>query len=110
MKLLLTKDQVKSMTVDEINDILVDEFQYDDFAWQLEKKVKVDDPKRAVGLEKILYQCPHCKTEYEMSSSGTSIKCNSCGKSWSMTEYGQLVADNCETEFSHIPDWYEWER
>jgi hypothetical protein len=27
-----------------------------------------------------------------------------------MTELGELAADNGETEFSHIPDWYEWER
>ena len=24
--------------------------------------------------------------------------------------YGELRADEGETEFSHIPDWYEWER
>lgn len=110
MKLLFTQDQLKNLSVEEINHKLVEEFQYDDFAWQLENKIKVVDPQRAVGLEKILYQCPHCKTEYEMSSNGTSLKCNSCGKTWTMTEYGQLSADNGETEFSHIPDWYEWER
>ena len=27
-----------------------------------------------------------------------------------MTELGELRADEGETEFSHIPDWYEWER
>lgn len=27
-----------------------------------------------------------------------------------MTEYGELEAKDGETEFSHIPDWYEWER
>jgi hypothetical protein len=27
-----------------------------------------------------------------------------------MSEYGELTAVEGETEFSHIPDWYEWER
>jgi hypothetical protein len=27
-----------------------------------------------------------------------------------MNEYGQLGALDKNTEFSHIPDWYEWER
>ena len=27
-----------------------------------------------------------------------------------MTELGELAAKNGQTEFSHIPDWYEWER
>lgn len=110
MRLLFTKDQVEKLTVGEINSRIVEEFQYDDFAWQLKNKTKIEDPQRAVGLEKILYQCPHCKKEFEMLGSGTTLKCNSCGKTWTMTEYGQLIADDGETEFAHIPDWYEWER
>ena len=27
-----------------------------------------------------------------------------------MTEYGQLAANEGETEYAHIPDWYQWER
>jgi hypothetical protein len=27
-----------------------------------------------------------------------------------MDEYGVLSADDGKTEFSHIPDWFEWER
>ena len=27
-----------------------------------------------------------------------------------MSELGELSADTGETEFPHIPDWYEWER
>ena len=45
-----------------------------------------------------------------MSSKGDTIKCEHCGKSWRMTELGELVANDGETEFSHIPDWYEWQR
>jgi hypothetical protein len=45
-----------------------------------------------------------------MSSKGTQIRCDACGKSWTMTETGELSADRGVTEFSHIPDWYEWER
>ena len=45
-----------------------------------------------------------------MSSKGTILRCNACGKEWNMTELGELEALSGETEFSHIPDWYEWER
>ena len=45
-----------------------------------------------------------------MSSSGTEIFCTACGKRWGMQEDGSLRALSGETEFSHIPDWYEWER
>ena len=38
---------------------------------------------------------------------GTEIFCEECGKRWRMTELGELEALSGETEFSHIPDWYE---
>lgn len=110
MKLMFTPEDLKTLTVDEINAALVQEFQYDEFRWQKEKGIIVDCPDRAVGLEKILYQCPHCKTEYGMKSEGIHLHCEACGKVWQMTELGELKAEEGETEFSHIPDWYEWER
>ena len=110
MKLLFTADDVKDLSVDEINARIVEEFQYDDFKWQKENNIKVTCSDRAVGLEKILYQCPHCGKEFEMESSGITLRCKACGKEWTMTELGELEATDGETEYSHIPDWYEWER
>ncbi len=108
--LLFTKEELDELSVDEINSRLAETFRYDDFAWQKEKKICIDDPKRADGLDKVLYQCPCCNKEFGMKSEGTRIYCSHCGKTWEMTEYGELKATNGETEFSHIPDWYEWER
>ena len=110
MTLLYTAEELAEKSVDEINSGLVEAFQYDDFAWQKERGIKIDKPWRAEGLHKVLYQCPHCGTEYRMTSKGSKLLCEACGKSWTMTEHGELTADDGETEYSHIPDWYEWER
>ena len=103
-------EALKNSSVEEINKRIIEAFQYDDFAWQKERGIKITYEGRAEGLHKVLYQCPACKTEYKMSSKGTILKCDSCNKEWNMTELGELEALNGETEFSHIPDWYEWER
>ncbi len=108
--LLLTPEQIQELSVDEINDKIVAAFQYDDFAWQKERGIRTPYPKRAEGLQKVLYQCPHCGVEFKMSARGAVLRCDNCGKEWEMTELGQLRALSGETEFSHIPDWYEWER
>lgn len=110
ISLLFTQEQLKSLPVDEINDRIVERFQYDDFAWQKERKIRTKYAGRAEGLHKVLYQCPSCKTEFTMTSKGTKLICNTCKKTWTMSEFGELSADTGETEFSHIPDWYEWER
>jgi hypothetical protein len=45
-----------------------------------------------------------------MDSKGTEIFCTHCGKRWNLNEDGSLQATTGDTEFSHIPDWYKWER
>ena len=109
-KLLFSAEEVKEKSVDEINEAINKDFVYDDFKWQKENNLKIADENRALGLHRVIYQCPHCKTEYKMTSYGSTLKCTECEKEWEMTEYGELKAKDGETEFSHIPDWYEWER
>jgi hypothetical protein len=45
-----------------------------------------------------------------MHGEGTTITCNECGKVYELTEEGYLRAKDGETKFSHVPDWYAWER
>ena len=56
-----TADELKAATPDEINARLVEAFQYDEYAWQKARGIRVTYEKRAEGLEKVLYQCPHAK-------------------------------------------------
>ena len=110
MKLLYTPEQLKETPVDEINRTIREAFVYDDFAWQKENGIRITEKFRAEGLHRVLYQCPACGREYRMDSAGTEIFCKACGKRWQMTELGTLEAVSGETEFSHIPAWYEWQR
>lgn len=47
-----------------------------------------------------------------MVGQGTKIFCRHCHKEYELTEYGYLEATETEneSEFTHIPDWYRWER
>ncbi len=107
---ILSAEDVERMSVEEINHAVKKAMTYDEYKWQKEQKIAITEPYRAEGLHKVLYQCPACKTEYKMASEGADIFCTECGKRWTMSEYGELAATEGETEFSHIPDWYEWQR
>ena len=107
---MLTKDDVEKMDSEEIDARLSLAFSFDNFAWQRENKVTISEPFRADGLDRVLYKCAHCGAEEHMHGEGIKLRCEACGKSYTLTEYGELAADSGETEFSHIPDWFEWQR
>jgi len=110
MKLLFTQEETQTLSIDEMNKKIVEAYQYNEYTWQKERGIRVKKKTRAEGLHKVLYQCPACKVEYKMNSKGITLYCESCSKEWEMSELGELKALTGETEFSHIPDWYEWER
>ncbi len=107
---LFTAEEVKSLSVSEINAGIREALEYDDWAWQQENKVCIDLPTRAEGFHEVLYQCPHCLHEYTTCTKGAIIYCEHCQKEWELTQYGEFRALAGETEFPHPPDWYEWQR
>lgn len=110
VKCIATAEEIKEKSVAELDALLDEAFSFDNFAWQRDNKIVIDEPFRADGLHRILYKCPHCGAENQMEGKGIHITCKACGKKWEMDEYGQLSAVSGETEFSHIPSWYDWER
>ncbi|MBQ2266172.1 MAG: 1-acyl-sn-glycerol-3-phosphate acyltransferase [Clostridia bacterium] len=110
MECILTPDQIENLSHNEINQIIGEKFSFDNFKWQQENKIKISEKFRADYLHRVLYKCPHCEAEGETVGEGTTLTCNACGKVWELSEYGFMKAQNGETEFSHIPDWYDYER
>ena len=109
-ELILTEEDIKKMSAEEINKKIREALRYDDYAYQRENGILIKEEFRAEGLHKILYQCPHCKTESKMASKGAEIFCEECGKRWTLGEDGVLRANEGETEFPYVPDWFNWER
>ena len=107
---ILTAEDVEKMSAEEINEAIKKALTYNDYQYQKENGILIKESYRAEGLHKILYQCPNCLTESMMDSKGTEIFCTHCGKRWELLEDGDLRALEGETEFSHVPDWYLWER
>ena len=110
MKYLLSPDEIGKMSSDEINETIRNEFSFDNFKWQQENKVKIDEPFRADCLNRVLFKCPHCMAEGKTEGKGTRLTCHACGKVYELDEYGYMNALEGETEYPHVPDWYAWER
>ena len=110
VKYLLSPEDIAELSADEINAKLREEFSFDNFRWQQKNEVIIDESFRADGLHRALYKCPHCGNEHSMEGKGIKLTCHSCGKVYTLTETGYLSADNGDTRFDHVPDWYAWQR
>lgn len=107
---LLSAEDTKNKSIEEIDALIAEKFSFDNFRWQKENKIKIDEPTRADYLNRVLYKCPACKAEGKMLGKGINLTCTSCGKVHTLTEYGALEGIGAPADFTHIPDWYRWER
>ncbi|MCR3907152.1 MAG: hypothetical protein NUK62_09030 [Tenericutes bacterium] len=110
MTQIIDKNEIQSLSVEEINRRIHDAFAYDEYQWQKDNHIQIDFKNRAKGLHQVLYQCPSCFVESQMDSDKDQLWCKACGKAYTMDVYGQMKANEGVTEFAHIPDWYEFER
>lgn len=110
VRYLLSPEQIRELPVAELDRILDEVFGFDNFRYQQENGIVIDEPFRADGLNRILYKCPHCGTEGQTEGKGVTLTCHSCGKVYTLTETGFLQAEDGQPAFTHIPDWYLWQR
>ena len=80
VKCIATAEEIKEKSVAELDALLDEAFSFDNFAWQRDNKIVIDEPFRADGLHRILYRCPHCGAENQMEGKGIHINCKACGK------------------------------
>ena len=107
---LLSPEQLKEMSPDQIQEIIEKAFVKDEYKWQVENNLHTKCKDRADGLYRILYKCPACGKEFMMKSGGSELWCEHCGAKWQMDTLSRLKGINTDKGFSHIPDWYNWER
>lgn len=115
---IFTKEELAKASLDEVNAKIQKYLTYDEYKWQYETKQAITYKKRAEGIELPLYMCPVCKSEFKMETENADIFCRECGSRWHMTQYGKMERSGHESlgtsynavDFSHIPNWYEWER
>ena len=110
MEYLLSPEDIREKSSDELNKILNEQFSFDSFRWQQQNNIRITEKFRADGLERVLYKCPHCLAEGQMQGLGTNLTCHACGKVYTLDELGYMRAEDGDTEFIHIPDWFRWQR
>ena len=114
---LFSPEEIKALSVDQINEKIREAFSFDNLKEQFETGTRITEDFRAEGLSRVLYKCPICGKEGKMHASGIALKCEECGSTWELTELGKMELENEAPKtmyapklFNHIPDWFKWER
>ena len=107
---IITKEDVETLSPQEIQEKIEENFVNSEEDWMRRKHILIKYENRAVGLERILYKCPHCGQEFEMSSETHFLKCNHCGITYDYLENGQLKCLEGESIFNYPSEWYKWEK
>ena len=107
---VITQEEALTLPAEVIQEKIEKAFVYDDYKYHLDSGYKMKCKKRAENIHKILYKCPHCGSEHHMDSKGIKLWCNNCNTIWEMNEYSQLICQNKEDIFTHVPDWYRYEK
>lgn len=108
---LISKEETQTLDAETLMKRISTAFSFDAFKNQSENRLKITEPTRAIGLEKILYRCPHCQTDGTTVSTGARIICTKCDSKYQLNEYGELVYEGeGEGKFRFVSDWFRWQR
>lgn len=109
-KMVVSKEEVKTLTADQIQQRINEYFEYDDYKYQRENNIKIKSETKAKNIERILYRCPHCENEMCIKGEGNDIICTSCNAKYHIDELSILRNVNGDTKFTSISDWFTWQR
>ena len=99
--LLLSGEQIASMSAEEIGAAIIEGISYDELEWQKGKMLRSKNPRSAEGLESLLFLCPKCGSEFTMEPNGRHLTCSKCGYDVVINDYclfekgdsGELIED-----------------
>ena len=108
LDLLLTKEQVETLSVEEFKQKIETALYYDEFKWlETMPEIHYKSKTLAVGLENILTTCPTCGAKYQMVTDKMSISCQKCNFTATLNDrYG--FVDN--KPFNNFAEWYDWQK
>jgi 1-acyl-sn-glycerol-3-phosphate acyltransferase len=75
---ILNKEELNTLSVDDIYRRVLSGIDFDDYQWQRKNKVTFRGTHLAEGAEGVLYKCPKCRAEFTLRSKGNKLFCLSC--------------------------------
>ncbi|MBR4767818.1 MAG: VTT domain-containing protein [Lachnospiraceae bacterium] len=79
VKQIISAEELRSMSKEELIGIIREKLSYNEFSRTISE---FRSRKKAEGLEGILYLCPHCRSMYSNRTRGNTMTCSCCKKQY----------------------------
>jgi len=110
-EILATPQEIDSLTAEELTERVVSRMAYDEYDWQRRRMARSRPRFRSCeGLDKILFHCPSCGSDYTIVSSRSEVRCSACGYGVSLDEYGFFFRKGGAAVHDSLSGWYAEQR
>ncbi len=107
---LLTKQQVSSLSIEQIDSKIRAALSYNEYEWQRKNMVKFNSRSMAEGMHAILHKCPKCLQDFSMRSKGGLLYCRDCNNTVFVDRYGLFNAQTgSDVAFHDMIEWRKWQ-
>ncbi len=103
---IIKKEDLKSLSLEEISKIVNEELYHNDYEYQREVMIKHPGKNKAEGLENILYSCPNCNSKSTLKTNGDNIECTACGTVGTVNDYGFIE----NFKYDNTVEWDHWQK
>ncbi len=108
LDILFTKEEIASLSLEEIEERTTERLYYDEFEWiKTHPELHYKSKELAEGLENILTKCPICKHKYTIRSKKRDLFCSKCGKVATLDDRYSFVGSE---PFANFGDWFDWQK
>jgi len=104
---IYSPEELKAMTVTQINAAIAKDIHEDAYECQAEHPVLFKGKKLAEHLETLLFICPHCGSMHTLESSDNILRCTKCGFETVYDPTGYFIGGS--PEFTDVRSWSMWQ-
>jgi len=109
-KRILSVEEAKAMSAQQIHALLLEEFHYNEFEYQEKNHIAFLGKRPALGLDRLLYKCPKCGAEFQMEAELDKLRCNACGNTAVIDKYGKITPVGDGVAYPRVDLWYKYQK
>jgi len=104
---LFSKEELAEADIATVKERADEALLFDAYREQDELKIRYRNNDNIEGLERVLYMCPHCKSEFTVGARDRStLFCSKCGYEEVSDKYGMLSnVKGLGEEIRYVSDW-----